>query len=122
MKNLLLTLVYLLIAPFVALGSEADVLDVKIEKTDDGYLNVHATVQHDDEGWEHYADSWEILDMHGDVLDKRVLRHPHSSTPFTRSILRARIPKDTTRISVRAHDTVHGYGGAVVEVMMPVNE
>lgn len=37
-------------------------------KNDDGYLNAYATAQHDDEGLEHYADRWEILDMDGICL------------------------------------------------------
>ncbi|MGB3210081.1 MAG: hypothetical protein WBB19_05180 [Desulforhopalus sp.] len=119
MRALLLTLACLCITSSLVSAGEADVLEVRIEKTDDGYLNVYATVQHDDEGMEHYADRWEILDMEGNLLDERILRHPHSAAPFTRSILRARLPKGTGKIRVRAHDNVHGYGGKVMETVVP---
>jgi hypothetical protein len=69
-------------------------------------------VQHDDEGWDHYADRWEILDT-------RVLLHPHSRAPFTRSIPRAKIPAGIKEIRVRAHDSVHGYGGKELVVPVP---
>ncbi len=92
---------------------------MEIEKTDDGDLNVYATVQHDDEGLEHYADRWEILDMEGNLLDLRILTHPHSSLPFTRFILRARLPQGIKKISVRAHDNVHCYCGKVVGILVP---
>lgn len=111
----------LMITSSLVFGGEADVLEVKIEKTNDGYLNVAATVQHDDDGWDHYADRWEILDMEGKILDKRILRHPHATAPFTRSILRARIPKGMEKIRVRAHDNVHEYGGKEVEAVVPGN-
>lgn len=111
----------LIITSSLTVAGEADVLEVKIEKTDDGYLNVSATVQHNDDGWDHYADRWEVLDMEGKILDKRVLRHPHTEAPFTRSILRARIPKGIGKIRVRAHDNVHEYGGKEVQAIIPEN-
>lgn len=101
------------------LGGEANVLDVKIDKSKDGYIGVWTTVQHDDEGWEHYADRWEILDMGGTLLDTRVLMHPHSHEPFTRSISQAKIPSSVKKIRLRAHDSVHGYGGKEVVVDLP---
>lgn len=119
MRILFLTIAYLSITSSLVFAGEADVLQVKIEKTGDGYLNVYTTVQHDDEGFEHYADRWEILDMEGNLLDTRILMHPHSAEPFTRSILRARLPKGIKKISVRAHDNVHGYGGQIVEAAVP---
>lgn len=119
MRLLYLTIFSFLCTSCFVHGGEADVLEVKIERVEDGYLNVSATVQHDDEGWEHYADRWEMLDMNGTLLDTRVLRHPHSKIPFTRSILRARIPDNTEKIQVRAHDNIHGYGGKVIETAVP---
>ena len=116
--------IWILLVPFwvmssVCLGGEANVLEVTFEKRKDGSLDVHATVQHDDEGWEHYADRWEILDMEGTLLDTRVLMHPHSHEPFTRSISRAKIPSQIKKIRLRAHDSVHGYGEKEVVVEIP---
>lgn len=103
----------------LSLAGEADVLDVRVESTDDGALQVRATVQHDDKGWQHYADKWEILDMEGNLLDTRVLLHPHSPAPFTRSLSRVKIPNHVKKIRVRAHDNVHGYGGKEMIIEIP---
>jgi hypothetical protein len=37
------------------------------------------TVRHADEGWEHYADCWEVLTLDGEVLATRELAHPHDN-------------------------------------------
>ncbi len=102
-------------------AGEAHILEVKIERESDKNISVSATVQHDDDGWEHYADRWEILDGDGKLLDTRVLMHPHSKEPFTRSLPAAKIPAGTKKIRVRAHDSVHGYGGEeiVAEITAP---
>jgi hypothetical protein len=69
------------------------------------------TVRHADSGWDHYADGYEVLSEDGEVLAKRVLRHPHvDEQPFTRS-LGAEIPTKVKRVRIRAHDSVHGHGG-----------
>ncbi len=78
-------------------AGEAHVLHVKIERLADNNITVYATVQHDDEGWKHYADRWEILDMQGNLLDTRVLMHPHTEEPFTRSLPKAKIPAETKK-------------------------
>ena len=78
-------------------------------------------MRHDDSGWEHYADRWEVLKPDGEVLATRVLAHPHETEqPFTRSLSRVRIPASVTEVVVRAHDSVHGFGGA--ELRVPLGE
>ncbi len=100
-------------------AGEAHVVEVRIERMAGNTINVHATVQHDDDGWKHYADRWEILDLEGNLLDTRVLMHPHTKEPFTRSIPRARIPSEIKKIRVRAHDNIHGYGGKEIVAEIP---
>ena len=119
MKILFFALAYLSLSLTTVFAGEANVLKVEFEKTGDGYLTVSVTVQHDDEGWEHYADRWEILDMEGNLLDQRILRHPHSAAPFSRSLPRAKLPKGIKKIRVRAHDNVHDYGGKEMTVLVP---
>jgi hypothetical protein len=75
-----------------------------------------------DEGWEHYANSFEVLGPEGAVLGKRVLRHPHvDEQPFTRALEDVRIPADVERVRVRAGDSKHGTGGEEVEVRVERN-
>ena len=72
------------------------------------------SVLHDDTGWEHYADGFEILSVSGKIISKRVLAHPHvDEQPVTRDLRSVSIPDGATQIDVRAHDTVHGYGPKV---------
>lgn len=78
------------------------------------------TVRHADEGWSHYADAWEVLAPDGRVLATRKLEHPHvDEQPFTRELRGVRIPADVATVRVRAHDSVHGYGGREATVAIP---
>lgn len=101
-------------------AGEADVLDVKVRKNDDGGYSFSVAVRHADEGWDHYADRWDVVAPDGEVLGTRVLLHPHvGEQPFTRSLSGVKIPEGTGKVVVRAHDKVHGYGGREVEVELP---
>jgi hypothetical protein len=98
----------------------ADVLFVRARQAD-GTWSFEVTVQHEDTGWEHYADRWEVLSPDGQVLATRVLAHPHvNEQPFTRSQGGIVIPEEVTRVTVRAHDLVDGYGGREVVVDLTV--
>lgn len=112
-------LLILLLMAKVVFSGEADVMDVEIQENGDGSYTISVTVQHDDEGWEHYADRWEILAMDGSLLDTRVLAHPHSPMPFTRSLVSSKIPLEIEKVQVQAHDNVHGYGGRRVIKVVP---
>ena len=69
------------------------------------------TVSHPDTGWDHYADGWGVYDAEGNELGFRKLLHPHENEqPFTRSLTGVAIPDGTTSVTVRAHDSVHGWG------------
>lgn len=79
-----------------------------------GKRDFFVSVLHEDTGFEHYADGFEILSVSGEIIAKRVLVHPHvDEQPVTRDLRSVSIPKGTTEIDVRAHDTVHGYGPKV---------
>ena len=102
--------VLLLAAP--ASAGEADVVDARARRTADGSWRFEVTVRHADTGWEHYADEWEVLAPDGTLLGERVLLHPHvEEQPFTRALSGVEIPLGVNRVRIRAHDSVHGYGG-----------
>jgi len=102
-----------LFAP-AAMAGKADVLAAEATNSG-GSWNISATIKHADEGWEHYANSFQVLAMDGTVLGTRVLFHPHvDEQPFTRSLGGVNIPAQTLKIRVRAGDLVHGYGGKEV--------
>jgi hypothetical protein len=107
------------LAPLAAaLAGKADVLEAEI--TCNGHCRFSVTVEHADEGWDHYADKWEILNPDGEVIAVRELAHPHvNEQPFTRSLGRVDLPAGIETVTIRAHDSVHGYGGRELTVDLP---
>ncbi|RMD62730.1 MAG: hypothetical protein D6826_06690 [Alphaproteobacteria bacterium] len=102
-----------------AIAGEADVVAARAVAEAGDTWRFDVTVAHADTGWDHYADKWEVLTPDGRVLATRVLLHPHEAEqPFTRSLRGVRIPEGMDRVRVRAHDSVHGYGGREIEVTL----
>ena len=109
---------------------EANVMFVKATQAGDGTWRFDVTVRHNDEGWDHYADGWDVVTPDGTVLKvnagdafTRVLLHPHENEqPFTRSQGRLTIPAGVTTVTVRAHCNVHGFGGREVTVDLTATE
>jgi hypothetical protein len=57
--------------------------------TGSGVYRFSVTVRHADEGWDHYADRWEVLTSDGTLLATRTLYHPHvNEQPFHPRALR----------------------------------
>ncbi len=105
-----------------ASAGEADVEKVRIAEQSAGTYRFDITVRHADAGWKHYADKWDVVAPGGKILGTRVLLHPHEiEQPFTRSLSGVRIPRGISRVTVRAHDKVHGYGGEGITVDVPRN-
>ncbi len=108
----------LLMSQSVSSG-EADVLKVKAFCDDKSLCNFSVQVEHADQGWQHYANRWEVLSVDGEILATRELAHPHEQEqPFTRSLTKVPISKEIKEVVVRAHDSVHGYGGKEVTVTL----
>lgn len=105
-------LVAVTIAAGAASAGEADVIGVKATKSSDGTWSFDVTVLHADEGWDHYANRWDVVAPDGTVLGTRTLHHPHETEqPFTRSLRGVKVPDGVASVSIRANDSVHGTGG-----------
>jgi len=102
----------------ISSANEADVLFVNVTcHKKNTTCDFAVTIKHDDTGWKHYANAFEVITPDKKVLGKRILHHPHvKEQPFTRSLLRVSIPKGVNKVVVRAHDLVHKYGGDEVIV------
>ena len=110
----------LILASAPGSAGEAGVVGVKIIKEGTGTYRFDVSVRHGDEGWKHYADGWDVVAPDGSVLGTRELAHPHENEqPFTRSLAGVRIPESVNQVTLRAHDSVHGYGGAEMRVEVP---
>lgn len=114
-------LVMLLIAPgFVGSdlkAGQAEIVAVKAVKETEGVYRFDVTIRHEDEGWEHYANKWEVTLPSGEVLGTRVLQHPHvNEQPFTRSLGGVKIPAGVSKVFIRAYDNVHGRAEKYFEV------
>jgi len=117
-KLTIFVLALLLAAP--ALAGEADVVGVEMTPEAGGTWRFDVTVAHADEGWDHYADAWQVVAPDGTILGTRELLHPHETEqPFTRSLTGVAIPAGITEVTVRARDSVHGFGGAEMTVASP---
>lgn len=117
----LVVIIILLLVPFTAVyGGEADVVSADVVKLGDGIYRFDATLSHKDEGWDHYADKWEVVGPDNTVLGTRILQHPHvDEQPFTRSLSGVKIPAGVKRVTIRAHDSVHAYGGTSITMDIP---
>ncbi len=101
-------------------AGQADVVAVQVTPEPGGTFRFDVSIRHTDEGWDHYADGWEILGPSAIRLGYRKLWHPHvNEQPFTRSLSGVRIPLPITHVKIRAHDKVHGFGGQVLVVAIP---
>ena len=95
----------------------AQVINVLVTKEKSGNWCFGASVLHNDEGWKHFADGWEVIDQEGNQLGYRKIHHPHvNEQPFTRSQCNIKIPVEISKVIVRAKCNKHGFGGKALLV------
>jgi len=110
----------LAIGGYGAAAGEADVVDASVRQIGENTYSFSVTVRHDDTGWDHYANRWQVLAPDGTVLGERVLLHPHETEqPFTRSLTGVVIPPEIDEVFIRAGDSVHEFGGKELRVTLP---
>ena len=115
--NALITVVGL-IATISAYAGVVKIVDVEV--TCNNSCTFAVTLKHQDEGWEHYANQWDVITTDGQLLKTRVLYHPHvDEQPFTRSMSGVTIPPGTSAVKVRAKDSKHGYSSEEYTVQIP---
>ena len=120
MKCLAVFILVIMLPVMLTHAGEADVVKVTVVQSADRTYRFDVALRHEDTGWDHYADKWEILTLDGTVLGTRKLLHPHvNEQPFTRSLSGVKIPDNIRKVMVRAHDSVHAYGGQVLTVDFP---
>ena len=110
--------VALLLLSGASLADEVRIVDVRVECA--GSCTFAVTLEHEDQGWNHYADQWDVMKMDDNFLGSRVLHHPHDNEqPFTRSLSGVSIPAGVSQVKIRARDSVHGYSSQEFLVDLP---
>jgi hypothetical protein len=100
-------------------AGEVEIVNATARQHGDNWT-VSVTLRHADEGWDHYANRWQVFGPDGALLGSRVLVHPHvDEQPFTRSLSGIAIPADVNRVTIKASDTVHGVSSQTFDLELP---
>lgn len=95
-------------APVVA--GNAEVVDA-VARCQQQICRFDVALKHGDEGWDHYANQWQVITASGEVIGTRTLHHPHvNEQPFTRSLGSVKIPNGEVEVFIVPRDSVHGEG------------
>lgn len=111
-------------APDIAGAGDVQILFVSARSNGENTWSFAVTLEHEDTGWEDYADGWDVVLPDGTVIKPdadspftRLLLHPHENEqPFTRSQSGVAIPAGVTTVYVRAHELVEGYSSQVMAI------
>ena len=87
----------------------AEVIQVTVTGEDNQY-SFAVTISSPDLGCNQYANWWEVLDLEGNLLYRRILAHSHvTEQPFTRAGGPVAISKNS-EVYIRAHMNTTSYG------------
>jgi hypothetical protein len=112
-------------------GSAAALADVDVAKITDvqikrdspdqsGIYHIKVTIEHEDTGWDHYVESWEIFAPDGQILGVRPFFEPELERLKTVSALAGVvIPEDVKAVTIRARTHPSGFEGDPVKVKIP---
>lgn len=97
-----------------------DVLEVAVERAEDGTFSFDVTMSSPYDTPARYADGWRILGPDDEVYGEHTLTHDHAAEqPFTRSQSGVQIPDGVTSVVVEGRDLENGYGGDTQTVELP---
>lgn len=113
---LLSCLILLFLSSNATYANEVEVINVQAKQSNDKTWHFSVTLKHADEGWDHYANEWQIIAPDNKILGTRTLYHPHvNEQPFTRSLDGVKIPDDLKTVRIIAKDTVHGLSSKAIQ-------
>ncbi len=108
---------FLLFSSPMVVANEVEVVDVKATQSSDDSWSFQVTLKHADDGWDHYANEWQVIAPDNKILATRTLYHPHvNEQPFTRGTQGVKIPNDIKRVRIIAKDTLHGLSKKAMEL------
>ncbi len=114
---------FLLIFSGLVQANEVQIVDVKAHQATDKTWTFAVTLKHDDTGWDHYANEWQVIAPDDKILATRTLYHPHvNEQPFTRNTSGVTIPAGITTVRIIARDTIHGHAKTAMQVNLKTKE
>ncbi|MDB2606570.1 hypothetical protein N9Y48_02190 [Zobellia sp.] len=94
------------------LSNTTGVIAIDVTGNENAYT-LTATVKSPDTGCDQYADWWEIIDLEGNLIFRRILTHSHvNEQPFSRTGTNIPLAKNT-EIYIRVHINTLGYASEV---------
>jgi hypothetical protein len=97
-----------------------DVVAVKVRASGGSLFDFDVTISSPYDTPRRYADGFRVYTSDNLVLGERKLLHDHQDEqPFTRDLYAVRIPPALKKVLVQARDQKYGYGGKVIEVVLP---
>ena len=116
----------LALCSFPALSADAvqqkhpDVMGAKVRSSAPDTFDFDVTVSSPYDTPQRYADAFRVATRDGTVLGERKLLHDHAAEqPFTRDLYGVKVPRAIRVVVVQARDQRYGYGGKVIEVVLP---
>lgn len=97
-----------------------DVVAVNVRPAGPGRFDFDVTVSSPYDTPGRYADGFRVSGRDGTVYGERKLWHDHADEqPFTRDLYGVPVPPGVRVLVVQARDSRFGYGGRVIEVVLP---
>lgn len=97
----------------------AQIEDVKAVQSKDKTWCFEVQIKHNDQGWNHYANGWQVYDLEGDIISGIIIGHPHDKKqPFIRRHCNIKIKPDVPKVVVKTRCNVHGFGGRAIVLDM----
>ena len=83
----------------------------RVMKLSDERYQFEINIVHEDNGWDHFVNRWEIVGNGGKVLATDVLHYPRIGEGIVWRVLTGvKVDADTEYVIYRLHDLKHGYG------------
>ncbi len=101
--------ILIMISSAFSFANKVEVVNVVAQQSADKTWRFDVTLKHKDEGWDHYANEWQVIGPDNKIYGTRTLYHPHvNEQPFTRSLGGVKIPDTVKTVRIIAKDSVHG--------------
>lgn len=122
MLKIIISFLFLIVS-LSAQANEVEIVKVTAHQNNDQTWTFAVTLKHQDTGWDHYANEWQVIASDDKVLATRTLYHPHvDEQPFTRNTSGVKIPEGMETVRIITKDTVHGLSDTAIQVNLKTKE